>query len=61
MCFNKQPAAPIEKPSYAPEDAHKHFKVTQEDEASGEKKVLNEPASKDGQGRLNIMHDNIRM
>lgn len=31
MCFSsKQPKAPIERPTYAPEDAHKHFTTTQE-------------------------------
>lgn len=41
MCFGGgQPAAPINKPTYAPEDADKFFDVTMEDETTGQVSTL---------------------
>lgn len=42
MCFgSKQPAAPIQKPNYKPEDMDDYFTVTMED-GQGDKKLISE-------------------
>ena len=42
MCFGGQPAAPINKPSYSPEESDQHFDVTMRD-ADGKETILRKP------------------
>lgn len=61
MCFGGQPKAPINKPAYAPEDANKHFDVT-EQEDGGTKKVLQKgDSSRTSVPSVNPLQDIIRM
>lgn len=63
MCFSKQPQAPINKPAYAPEDAHKHFQYEAEtDKADTKPDPEGEPQASRATGpKIKTTHDSIRM
>lgn len=64
MCFGgTQPAAPINRPAYAPEDAHKHFEFDSEGDSKAESPEPEETRAPKTSGvpRVRPDHDNIRM
>lgn len=65
MCIGgKQPAAPVNKPNYAPEDAWKHFETKSEPEPAPPKTAVQEedPALKrNGAPKVATTQNQIRM
>ena len=63
MCFSKQPEAPINKPAYAPEDAHKHFQYdVSDDEGEKVQEPEVEPQTSKATGpKIKTTNDSIRM
>lgn len=64
MCIGGSPKAPINKPAYAPEDAHKHFKYGEDSGKASDTKtrVEDEPTASPATGpKIKASHDSIRM